>query len=256
MNMSTNVNLAQAIAAARAGKTAQARILVDRILQDDPDNANAWFLLSTIAETEEEQVASLEKILEIEPNHEAAAARMSQLSLPAEPADTISYAEAVEEEAEEEFEAAFEEFEESADLAAETLISPTPPAVSEERLDFMAQEAGVTVPAWMADEGEGMMTTMPVPPAGEAAAEAAEPADLPDWLQEEPDEAWRPTEEAPAVLTTVEEAREAAKKPESPASPRTRTARSEQSNLLLVVLIALAVIVALALLYVLIAQPL
>lgn len=265
--MGTNVNLAQAIAAARAGKTAQARILVDRILQDEPENANAWFLLSTIAETEEEQIASLERVLEIDPNHEAASARMGQLSESAEPVDTTAYAETIEEAPESVTEEIEEAFDEMAEMEEEAIITPAPPIVSDESRDFIAQSDGETVPAWMADEGEGVLEAMPPAPVEE---EPAEPAELPDWLQEEPGDEWlgeeetavaqgewQPGDEVPAAVEApVEEAREAAKKPEPAARPRAKTTKDDQSNLLLVVLIALAVIVALVLVYVLVAQPL
>lgn len=79
----TNVILQQAIAAARAGNTAEARELVDGLVEDHPDNPHALFLRGMLAESQEEQVQYLRLVLEIDPEHEAANRRLAQLS-PAE----------------------------------------------------------------------------------------------------------------------------------------------------------------------------
>jgi hypothetical protein len=68
--------LHQAIAAARAGKYPEAKVLLNRLLDDDPDNANAWFLLSALSETKELQIARLNRVLEIQPDHSGARSRL------------------------------------------------------------------------------------------------------------------------------------------------------------------------------------
>lgn len=86
-----NQHLKQAIAAARAGKNPQAKVLLARVIKDEPDNANAWFLLSTLADTEEQKVQHLQKVLELEPNHPAAAEQLAELvPTPPEPVEEFS----------------------------------------------------------------------------------------------------------------------------------------------------------------------
>lgn len=71
--------LHQAITLARDGNTAEAKELVENLIVDEPDNAHALFLRGMLASTPQEQVAFLERVLEIDPEHKAALRRMSQL---------------------------------------------------------------------------------------------------------------------------------------------------------------------------------
>ncbi len=75
----TDERLHQAIAAARAGKYPEAKVLLNRLLEDDPDNANALFLLSALSETKEQQIARLNRILEIQPDHHGARSRLEDM---------------------------------------------------------------------------------------------------------------------------------------------------------------------------------
>lgn len=79
-----NQHLKQAIAAARAGKKPQAKVLLARVIKDEPENVNAWFLLSSLADTEEQKIQHLEKVLELQPDHSAAAEQLAEL-VPFEP---------------------------------------------------------------------------------------------------------------------------------------------------------------------------
>ena len=79
-----NPRLQQAIAAARAGKTAQAKVLLDRVVLEEPDNVHAWFLLGVISETKEEQAECLNQVLAIDPDHEGAQKRLALLTEPEE----------------------------------------------------------------------------------------------------------------------------------------------------------------------------
>ena len=80
--VSMNPRLQQAIAAARAGKTDQAKVLLDRVVLDEPDNVHAWFLLGVISETKEEQVECLNQVLAIDPDHAGAQKRLAMLTEP------------------------------------------------------------------------------------------------------------------------------------------------------------------------------
>jgi hypothetical protein len=75
-----NQHLKQAIAAARAGKQPQAKVLLARVLKEEPENVNAWFLLSSLADTEEQKIHYLEKVLEFKPDHAAARQQLSELA--------------------------------------------------------------------------------------------------------------------------------------------------------------------------------
>jgi hypothetical protein len=103
-----NQHLKQAIAAARAGKKPQAKVLLARVIKDEPENVNAWFLLSSLADTEEQKIQHLQKVLELQPGHPAAAEQMAELvpplpepveeTFPDSIADTLVYTPEVESE--------------------------------------------------------------------------------------------------------------------------------------------------------------
>jgi hypothetical protein len=82
----TNERLQQAIAAARAGNTDEARELVDSLVEENPDNPHALFLRGMLASSQEEQVEYLNRVLELDPDHKAANRRMAQIA-PAEADD-------------------------------------------------------------------------------------------------------------------------------------------------------------------------
>lgn len=74
-----NQHLKQAIAAAHAGKKSQAKVLLARVIKDEPENANAWFLLSSLADTDEQKIQHLQKVLELQPDHPTAADQLAKL---------------------------------------------------------------------------------------------------------------------------------------------------------------------------------
>lgn len=77
-----NQHLVQAIAAARAGKTPQAKVLLARVIKDEPENVNAWYLLSSLADTEEQKIQHLQKVVELQPDHPTAAQQLAELVPP------------------------------------------------------------------------------------------------------------------------------------------------------------------------------
>jgi hypothetical protein len=64
--------LDQAIAAARAGRTVEARRLLEAVLDVDERNEQAWLWLSDLVESEEERVICLENVLSINPHNQMA----------------------------------------------------------------------------------------------------------------------------------------------------------------------------------------
>ncbi|MGD2049169.1 MAG: hypothetical protein PVH03_06720 [Chloroflexota bacterium] len=80
----TNERLQQAIAAARAGNTSEAKAIAEQLVEENPDNPHALFLLGMLAGSQEEQREYMNKVLELDPDHKAANKRMAQLG-PAEP---------------------------------------------------------------------------------------------------------------------------------------------------------------------------
>jgi hypothetical protein len=77
--------LQQAIAAARAGKRDEARVLLDRYLADQPDDVHGIFLKSTFADSREERVDSLRRVMELDPDHRGAKLMLQRLGEPETP---------------------------------------------------------------------------------------------------------------------------------------------------------------------------
>jgi len=77
--MDTSSSLSDAIAAARAGKRREAEDLLHLIVKHAPNNLVAWFWLSEVAETLDEQIAALESALFIAPHNQKAMARLESL---------------------------------------------------------------------------------------------------------------------------------------------------------------------------------
>lgn len=74
-----NPKLQQAMSAAREGRSKEAQVLLTQILSQDPEEAQAWFLLSHMVDSEQKQIAYLQKVLALDPQHEKAAQRLALL---------------------------------------------------------------------------------------------------------------------------------------------------------------------------------
>jgi hypothetical protein len=74
-----NQKLQQAMAAAQSGQLREAQILLTQILNEDPDEVQAWFLLSHLVDSEQQQSVYLKKVLELDPTHEKAVELLAQL---------------------------------------------------------------------------------------------------------------------------------------------------------------------------------
>ncbi len=131
--------LLEAIQATRDGQLEQAQNLLAEELQDNPNNEDAWFLLSNLVDSPEHKSAYLSKVIALDPNHEKAKQQLVQIksaSPPvAEPADEMDeegwLAALTEDDGEEEEFKPFEEMEESVDDAVAAItdesISTTEP---------------------------------------------------------------------------------------------------------------------------------
>ncbi len=70
--MDTMPMLNRAIAAAKAGRKAEARQLLEAVLDTDERNERAWLWLSSVVDGDEERIICLENVLSINPDSQAA----------------------------------------------------------------------------------------------------------------------------------------------------------------------------------------
>lgn len=79
--------LRAAIDAVKANRKAEARLMLERIVQIDQMNEQAWLWLSACVETAEEQAICLENVLDINPNNQKAIKGLQALQTRLSPAD-------------------------------------------------------------------------------------------------------------------------------------------------------------------------
>ncbi|MEZ4511270.1 MAG: hypothetical protein R3C62_05300 [Chloroflexota bacterium] len=181
-----NVKLQQAIGAARAGESQKAQVLLAQILKEDTQNVHAWFLLSHLVESKEKKVAFLQKVLDLDPNHQKARERLTELVPPETDPIVEGVASVVEN-----VPAVVEE--KTAVVAlAEPEEQPTPVTFTksaEDELfatdddDELFEDDGDELPAWLSADDEDVLT--PEALAAEALpdfSDSVDPDDLPDWL--------------------------------------------------------------------------
>jgi len=70
---------AEAVAAARAGRRAQARLLLGRLLRADQANPEYWLWLSAVADNERERALCLQSLVKLDPQHPAARSGLRML---------------------------------------------------------------------------------------------------------------------------------------------------------------------------------
>ncbi len=209
--------LQEAIDAARTGETRTAQQLLTDVLKDDPEQIQAWFLLSHLVDSPQKQQAYLGKVLALEPTHEQARQRLALLR--------------------------------SGQTGGAVQAPPSQPAVKVAKadLDVVVQAEGDTLPEWMAEDAElvqaetAVSATTTQPP-------APQKEDLPNWLQESVSDEFLGTEPE-----TEEKPVSAAKtQPTMPVQqvvpPKTQPQEKDKSavrqwNLVLVALGLLAIIV-------------
>lgn len=165
--MSKNVTLPlqKAIAMAHAGKMDEARSLAEEVIQDDPENEHALYLMSALADTDEDRQGYLNQVLLVNPEHadamkysdEIASAQLMQVDYSEPIVETV----------------------EDLDLDEIVIGQEEQLPVSQGTQDFIEQSDGENVPDWLADEG-GFYEE----PAEGDLTDEIEP--LPEWIQEEP----------------------------------------------------------------------
>jgi hypothetical protein len=80
MDENTSVELRMALDFLKAGDAAKARPILVRILKEDPEIEQAWYMLSFVVSDFTKQKYALEQVLRINPNHPKAQARLDKLS--------------------------------------------------------------------------------------------------------------------------------------------------------------------------------
>jgi hypothetical protein len=84
--------LQQAIIATRAGYNEAAQVLLTDALQENPEDASAWFLLAHLVESNKRQARYLEYTLFLDPDHELARQHLERLRTPVVPPPVIKVA--------------------------------------------------------------------------------------------------------------------------------------------------------------------
>lgn len=83
------MKLQQAIVATKAGRTDVAQLYLTQLLRDNPDDANAWFLLGNLVDTPERRTVYLNKSVELDPDHALAKQNLMQMKNAAVPAAVV-----------------------------------------------------------------------------------------------------------------------------------------------------------------------
>ncbi len=76
------LKLQQAIVATRAGRTDIAQHLLTQLLRENPEDANAWFLMGHIVDTPDRQALYLQKAVALDPDHAIAKQQLMQIEEP------------------------------------------------------------------------------------------------------------------------------------------------------------------------------
>lgn len=222
--------LYEAIAATRAGNKKQAQLLLAQNLQQDPTDAQSWYLLGMLVDSKEKQAIYLGKALALDPAHAKAQERLGKLQTPT--AVAIS--------------------DDPLNFIAQAEGDSLPEWLAEDADALQLDRVGLTAVTAEATAAESS-----------AAAISGDDA-LPDWLQEDVSSAWesRP-ETAPALDREIVEAptavaakskssdkRPSAKgKKASKNQPRSKQQQAAQLNLVLGLLILALIVITVLLLY-------
>ena len=237
-----SLELQKAIAAAHAGKMDQARILADQVIQDDPENENALYLMSALVDSDEERQAYLSQILIVNPDHTGAQKYMAEFD-----ETTIVV--------DEELAVTFDDLDDNIDDLDDKVVVGAAAAVTAEELqDIVEDPTGLfdedtseAVPDWLLDEeelvGETKIET-------EVETDLGEIEQVPDWLtdapsvteQEESEQLEELVEQEPVEQELVEQ--EPAPVPVEPAPKRKPAAQKGPSDRVLTIILVLLAVVA------------
>lgn len=242
-----NEQLQQARQAMESGNRAQSQIILAKLLKTEPNNGDAWFLLSEMAVSDEQRTAFLRRVLALNPNHAGAQQKLAEIESPL-PVQPIVEPEVV---------PAGTPPKGSPEPATETMpqVAPAGLPISTTPLDFDAQSLGNTIPPWLANEAQYLGPNATTPGVAVSPIEPAKPvADLPEWLKNQPDENWM-TQEQPDKGKVVWKAGDGNEelKPVKPTAPQAQPEKPKakqppaRNDALLIFLIVLAVLVFIAL---------
>jgi hypothetical protein len=227
--MSKNVTLPlqKAIAMAHAGKRDEARSLAEEVIQDDPENEHALYLMSALADSDEDRQGYLNQVLLANPEHydamkysdEIATAQLMHVEYSEPIAETV----------------------EDLDLDEIVIGQEEQLPVAQGTQDFIGQSEGNNVPDWLADEDD-----IDEEPAEADLTEEIEP--LPEWLEEEPVTAGEEeTTVAEGAIGAGLDETEADQELEPAATPEPKkTKRRGPSDRILTVMLVILIVVALA----------
>ena len=227
--MSKNVTLPlqKAIAMAHAGKMDEARSLAEEVIQDDPENEHALYLMSALADSDEDRQGYLNQVLLVNPEHsdamnysdEIATAQLMQVEYSEPIAETV----------------------EDLDLDEIVIGQEEQLPVTQGTQDFIEQSEGNNVPDWLADEDD-----IDEELAESDLTDEIEP--LPEWLEEEPVTAGE--EETPVAEVAISaglDETEADQELEPAATPEPKKPkRRGPSDRILTVMLIILIVVALA----------
>lgn len=199
--------LPQAIAAARGGQTKEAQYLLTQLLQDDPTNAQAWFLLGNLVEDAEQKEAFLQKAVTLEPAHEMAQMQLAAMETAPAAAVAISTDD---------------------DMLAQARGDTLPNWLADDADHLRLEEVEVVAETAVSDPDD----------------EALE--EVPDWLQETAAPAAETTPET-AVASTQKPKKAATSKAKPAKAAKQKKGQDKSLTFILYALIAVAIVVALAL---------
>jgi hypothetical protein len=89
-----NPKFQQAVSAVRSGQHKEAQYLLTQLLKDDPGDAQAWFLLSQLVDSDQRRLSYLKRVIALEPDHELALQQLAEAEA-VEPKSVAEHAEEV-----------------------------------------------------------------------------------------------------------------------------------------------------------------
>ena len=226
-----NEKLQQAISAARNGQETEAQMLLTQVLKEDPNETQAWFLLSSLVDSESKKIAYLGKVLALEPDHQMAQKVLARLQGEAD--------------------AVIETEETMAGIDADgDEIPSVPVVVSHDTTDFLAQQKGDTLPEWLIEEENLEITDGVAVAEIEVGRELVSDKDvaIPDWLQDEVPESWSEETSVAELVSGVDELSDTKTGIASTPKPKSKSAvdvaKKKQQSFLTGILYALVALVA------------
>ena len=233
-----NQKLQQAIQATRNGNNKKAQYLLTQTLQENPNDTQAWYLLSLLVDSEEKQITYLNRVVALDPSHEKAQEKLAALTTA---------------------------------VSATVILPPSP-----NDLNLEDQESGDLLPGWMADDtSDTFFETAVTHEADQQLPLKTISDEIPDWLsgsvvdewaqaesetalydEDEPNQLIEVFAEEPAMMIPEASPSPTTAPPKAPATKKEPAPKKKnqgsQLTLILAVLVLLAVLVGAFLIYLLI----